>query len=422
MDPGVSNPILRLGDRLHKQADKSVLSDKRVAIVCGHFAPEIGYQEVDLARAFTRLGARVRVVTSTKVSPSARAIVRSEYPRGLAEAEGYEILRLAPPLTVGPNVLGCKVEPAVADFGPDYVILVGPGKLFGLELFSSESSWRRIAVMQDNSEAVPRTSSAWRIQMRAVAHRLVKRPAYRRVVRNADRIILNVPETREIVESWLEPREREILALKGLELRLGFDHDTFFFRPGTRREWRDLHGVGEDEFVLVTCTRAMPQKRLEDVISAVSRLRAQGVALRYVLAGLLGDSYATRLRELAAAQPEPRSFLLLPVLQQSEMRDMFCACDLGFWPQAAITIQQAMGTGLPVVLRRRPTVSHLLTPGRNGWYVGSHERLEQTLRAALGSLSALSVGERLTRRKGIAEFNRSYLSYDVIAAEMVDGL
>ena len=40
---------------MREQGDKEVLSDKRIAIVCGHFAPEIGYQEVDLARAFTRL-------------------------------------------------------------------------------------------------------------------------------------------------------------------------------------------------------------------------------------------------------------------------------------------------------------------------------------------------------------------------------
>ena len=42
------------------------LTGDRVAIVCGHFSPEIGYQEVDLAKAFVRLGAQVRVVTTTR--------------------------------------------------------------------------------------------------------------------------------------------------------------------------------------------------------------------------------------------------------------------------------------------------------------------------------------------------------------------
>ena len=100
----------------------------------------------------------------------------------------------------------------------------------------------------------------------------------------------------------------------------------------------------------MTCTRATAKKKLEEVMSAVSGLRAQGVAVRYVLAGLLEDEYGARLREYAAAQPDPSAFVLLPVLGHTEMRKLFSACDLGFWPQAAITIQQAMGTGLPVVL------------------------------------------------------------------------
>jgi glycosyltransferase involved in cell wall biosynthesis len=338
--------------------------------------------------------------------------------------DGYEVVRLAPKLTLGPNVLGCKVLPAIRDFAPDHVVLVGPGKLFGLELFSSHAPpWRRIAIVQDNSEdGRSRGGAAPSMWLRAVAHRLVKQPAYRRVVRNADRIVLNVPETREIIRPWLGASEREMLSEKSLELRLGFDPEKFRFDLERREQWRRRHAVEENEILLVTCTRATPDKRLEDVIGSVSRLRAQGLPLRYVLAGLLEDGYGRMLRDHAVTQRDPAGFVLLPMLGQEEMCELFSACDLGFWPRAAITIQQAMGTGLPVVLRNKPNVSHLVVPGRNGWYVEPDETLEEVLATAIGELSSLSAEERTSRRTDYADFNRSYLSYDVIALETVGSL
>jgi glycosyltransferase involved in cell wall biosynthesis len=404
--------------------DSAALAGTRVAIVCGHFTPDVGYQEVDLARAFSRQGARVCVVTSTSLSPNARTIVAQEYSPGLVHHHDYDVIRLSPRLTIGPNVLGCNVLPAIREFAPTHVILVGPGKLFGLELFSSDRpSWRKIAIIQDNSEsACTRERAAWRGRSRALVHRLVKRPTYRRVVRNADRIVLNVPETRHIIQPWLRSRERELLARKGLDLRLGFDPERFFLDLDRRREWRERHAVTESELLLATCTRATPAKRLQDVISSVSELRAQGLAVRYVLAGLLDNPYGQWLRQHASEQPEPAAFLLLPVLRHDEMRAMFSACDLGFWPRAAITIQQAMGTGLPVVLRSRPSVIHLVVSGQNGWYVQPHETVEEVLATAIGSLSALTLEERVARREAAANFNRTYLSYDQIALEMVNGL
>ena len=398
------------------------LAERRIAIVCGHFVPELGYQEVDLAAAFARLGATTRVVTSTRRSPNARAIGVGAYTEGLHAQDGYEVLRIPTRLAIGSNLVGGDVRPALAEFRPDAVILVGPGKLFGLEIFSQRAAaYRRLAVIQDNSEdGRSRARHGWRGRIKAVAHRLVKQPAYRRVVRHADRLILNVPETRDIVRPWLGAEEREQLLRKAVQLRLGFDPSVFFFDTGERAAWRGEHGISSDELVLVTCTRATPSKRLEEVIDAVSRLRGQGLALRYVLSGLLDDSYAQALRAHAARHPEPDAFLLLPLLDHDAMRVLFSGCDLGFWPQAAITIQQAMGTGLPVVLRDRPTVSHLLKPGVNGWYGRSTDTTEELLRPALSALRDRPGGDR--ERSATAALNREYLSYDRIALEMLSGL
>ena len=392
----------------------------RVAVVSGNFSPEIGYQEVDLAAAFRRLGAGVLVVTSTRPSRNAQAVVHGAYPAGLTQTPGYAIVRLEPRLVVGTNVLGCKVLPVIEDFAPCHVVLVGPGKLFGLDLFASESApWTRIAILQDNSDDGSSDGPGAKRLLRAAVHRVIKRRAYRRVVRNADRVVLNVPETRDIVSKWLNGRDCERLSAKVIELRLGFDPETFFFDLEGRRRWRDEHEIDDEEILLVTCTRATPEKRLERIVDAASRLRGRGLAVRYVLAGLTEDDYARRIRDRVTQLDDPGGYVLLPTLRHDEMRQLFSACDLGFWPRAAITIQQAMGTGLPVVLRNTLSVRHLVKRGRNGWYVESHETFEQVLQEAVASLHRHTAPERNDDRQATAAVNRDYLSYDKIALEMV---
>jgi glycosyltransferase involved in cell wall biosynthesis len=396
------------------------LAGVRVALVVGNFSPEIGYQEVDLAAAFSRLGADVLVVTSTRPSRNARAIVKRGYPEGPTHGPGYRVLRLRPKVVVGTNVLGCKVLPVVQDFAPDHVVLVGPGKLFGLDLFASPSApWRRIALIQDNRDDGRSSGPLPKRALRAVVQRAVKQPAYRCVVRNADRIVLSVPETREIVSGSLGAAERDRLAETAVELHLGFDPERFYFDAEARRRWRANHEVGDDEIVLVTCTRATRSKRLELLVDTTSRLRMKGLPVRYVLAGLLDDVYGRELRERVARLDDASGVLLLPVLRQEEMRALFSACDLGFWPRAAISIQQAMGTGLPVVLPRKPNVSHLLLGGRNGWYVEAEQSLDVVIGDAIGELRAGKIAARPETRDATARFNRDYLSYDRIAVEIV---
>ena len=56
----------------------------KIAIVSGHFMPDVGYQEVYLARALSRLGHQVRIITSNKPSPSVKHLRKSYYRAGLS--------------------------------------------------------------------------------------------------------------------------------------------------------------------------------------------------------------------------------------------------------------------------------------------------------------------------------------------------
>ena len=97
--------------------------------------PEVGYQEVYLARAFSRLGHQVRVFTSSRVSPSAKQVV-DDYEPGLQTDHkyGYDVLRLEPFFTFRAKVIAKGLRVALEAFKPEVTVLVSLAKLFGSEL------------------------------------------------------------------------------------------------------------------------------------------------------------------------------------------------------------------------------------------------------------------------------------------------
>lgn len=386
----------------------------RIAVVAGHFMPEVGYQEVYLARACSRLGHEVRVITSDRASPSARGVVDRRYEPGLSRDPdyGFSILRLRAPVQVGAMVLAPGVKRAVEEFAPQIVLATAVGKLFPWALFSDGKRSRLVALFGDNSDFWDFSSAGQSLRsLRSkISQRVVKDVVYRRAVRHADRICLATPETEEIVASSLSPPLKRALAQKQLLAALGFDVDEFFFSAEEREQGREDLGAPADERLFVTCTRVTRKKGLERVVDAVSALRHAGHPVRYAIAGFVGGAYEDELKRYIGRQPVPGIFHCFPFLGHDEMRRLYCSADVGIWLKAAISIQESMGTGLPVLLEAKPSVSHLVEHGVNGWHFAAPE-----LVAAMETAGTL----RFRPREELAALNRERLSYDRIARELI---
>jgi glycosyltransferase involved in cell wall biosynthesis len=391
----------------------------KIAIAAGHFVPEVGYQEVYLARAYMRLGHEVRVVTSDRPSPSSRLVLgRLRYEPGLTRDEdyGFSVLRLRARLHARALVLAPGTRQAVGEFQPHVVLVLGVGKLFPVTLLSRAREHRVVAIFSDNSDFWDFSSPMLGLQsLRSKVSQLVLKDwVYRRAVKNVDRICLNTLETKTIVASSLPQRLQTALEAKAFFCPLGFDPDEFFFSSEERAQGREELSVSTDASVFITCTRVMPKKSLEDVIDAISRLHVAGHNVRYVIAGFLGDAYERTLKRHIAQQPDPEIFHCFPFLDHAGMRRLYCSADIGIWLKAAISIQESMGTGLPVLVESKPSVSHLVSDGLNGWHFRSGE-------LSLGMKRALAAARRL-RREDIAAANYEHLSYDVIARELLDSV
>jgi glycosyltransferase involved in cell wall biosynthesis len=137
--------------------------------------------------------------------------------------------------------------------------------------------------------------------------------------------------------------------------------------------------------------------------------------------GFLNDDYEKELKSFISQQPHPEIFHSFGFLNHNQIRQYYSAADIGLWLKAAISIQEAMGTGLQVVLENKDVVSHLLEGGVNGWYFEKNT-FKETLETAVMKLNKLGVNEKINYRMNIVEMNTKKLSYNNIAKKMIDDL
>lgn len=386
--------------------------------------PEIGYQETYLARAFSRLGHLVRVFTSTAISPTGKRIIKSDYVEGLSKEAnyGYEVERLAVSINLNSKIIANGLAERVKDFNPDYIIIIALAKIFPIKVLSTKyRNAKKIAMFGDAEEYTNRTTNSKKIKALFVdlVSKNLKKHLYSKAVKECDRIVLNIKETETFFNSILSNTELKLFERKKRNLTLGFDPDNFFFDINERNEIRKALKVAEDECLIITSTRVNRQKRLDEVIASVSKLKDAGLKVHYVIIGFLGDAYETELKAFIKKQKHAEIFHCLGFLDHQTIRKYYNAADIGLWLKAAISIQEAMGTGLKIVLENKEIVSHLLKENVTGWYY-EKGKLTDTLQKSITSY--LKDTDKIATRLTTTELNGKWLSYNTIAQKIIEDL
>lgn len=386
--------------------------------------PEIGYQETYLARAYSRLDYKVRVFSSTAISPTGKKILKEDYETGLTVEPkyGYEVERLPISINLNSKIIANGLAETVKTYQPDYIVIIALAKLFPIKVLSTKyDGAKKIAVFGDAGEYLDRSTASKRFK--ALFHEVIsknlKKQLYTRAVKECDRIILNLSETESFFRELLTPSATKVFEKKKKNLTLGFDPDNFYFDENERKEIRKELNIPEKDIVVITSTRVNRQKRLEEVITRISQMKDAGSNVRYIIIGFLGDDYEKELKAFIKKQKHPEIFYCLGFLDHETIRKYYNASDLGLWLKAAISIQEAMGTGLKVILENKEVVSHLLTHGVNGWYY-EKGKLTDGLKDAINS--SLINPSTIQERKKIVDLNSNWLSYDTIAKKIIDDL
>ena len=343
---------------------------KRVVLIAGHFMPEVGYFEVYLAKNLARLGLKVRVVTTNQVSPAKKVVVgSSSYSTGTHQmSPNIEVCRLPVKVRLGSMVCASGIVESTKAFKPDVILVLGVGKLFPYPVFELGDDIPIFSFFGENSDYY--SNSSW---VSTIKNKLlkgtVKRFVYNKAFRHSKKVVAYTPETRGILTNqisftWNRKKLKQVIS----ESSLGYDSSEFFFDKESREAIRRKWGLTDSDTLLITSTRVTSSKNLEKVIDLVDCLNAEGASLYYAIVGFHSDDYARELKAYIRNKRSHKKFICLGFSDHNQLRKYYSAADVGVWLRAAISIQEAMGTGLQLLLPHRRSVEHLIQEGLNGYF------------------------------------------------------
>jgi glycosyltransferase involved in cell wall biosynthesis len=341
----------------------------RIAIICAHFLPEAGYQEVYVANACARLKHEVNVFTTTHIPKSHRLIIKNDYTLGTTKdsLNTYTINRLKSFPISGHLVVGFGLERAVNEYSPDILLIIGVGKIFPYPLLKTK--YNTICFFGDNQDFYSTDSlKAKFVTFRQYLFKILfKNYLYRKAVINSKGIVCYTPQTALIISQSLFKKQRPLLDKKKIESTLGYDAAEFFFDEIERKNTREKLGLNEYDVLIVTATRINQNKEIEKIIDGINSLHLSGFPVHYLIIGFQADEYDQRIQAYIRKQHLPMNYHCFSFLEHKELRMFFCASDFGIWRKAAISIQESMGTGLNLFLENKGSINHLIEHGKNGW-------------------------------------------------------
>ncbi|MBN2561410.1 MAG: glycosyltransferase family 4 protein [Phycisphaerae bacterium] len=402
----------------------------RIALVKPYFMPGLGYEATAWYHTLLGLGHQVRMVATPHVRLAARQLCKEPFPEGVERLDGGEVYRLHARMGPRDMVFCPGVTAAVREFRPELTIIIKPGILFAKQLVREWDSVGGVLMCtSDQNRGMRRTALPWPLSLirRVVVETgffVMKRRAIRECLETCDVVLLNTPDTFDyLLKRIARGRRREALRRKCLLLPLGFETPVFYDDPETRAAERRRLGIAESDIVGMYSFRMERVKRLDIWVSAMSAAMRRVPKLRAMLVGIEEDDpESRRVLSLIEASGVGERFICLPFANREELPRSYNAADFGVWHlQPSITIQEAMGTGLYMVLTNDSTVSHLVLDPETGRYFEAHncgqleERITETAEAfAAGGPPA---GEDARRRR--AKTNAERFGYRALAQRVV---
>jgi phosphatidylinositol alpha-1,6-mannosyltransferase len=209
--------------------------------------------------------------------------------------------------------------------------------------------------------------------------------AMRFALRHADRVIANSEHTRDtLLEMGIDPARITII-YPGV--------DVSVFRPGLDTAGlRESLGIRSDEKLVFSVGRLSRRKGFDQMIRAVAQLHAEGIPLRYVIAGIGED--ADYLDGLIAEHNAQGIVHRIGAVSEADLPRWMNACDVFAMPNRDINgdnegfgmvFIEAAACGKPVVGGKDGGTGAAVADGLTGLRVDGHSaaRVEFALRTLL---------------------------------------
>ncbi len=199
------------------------------------------------------------------------------------------------------------------------------------------------------------------------AKRLYHRIFTTSMVKQAARVVATSAIEIEELQT-LEIGKRLVLRRDGVDIREFAALRNETLRLPLRESFRDRHGIGADDQLLLYIGRISPIKNLETLVLAFEKSALKNTKL--ILAGpMLEENYAKKLRLLIQSQGLSKHVILLGPVYEAEKIEALAAAD-GFvlpshFESFGIAAAEAVASGLPVLLTKNCGIAALVH-GRAG--------------------------------------------------------
>ncbi|HEV2990301.1 MAG TPA: glycosyltransferase family 4 protein [Candidatus Angelobacter sp.] len=168
------------------------------------------------------------------------------------------------------------------------------------------------------------------------------------------------------LSNWAEGEFRAIYPGETRVIRSGADPGRFA-PGGDRLKIRQRFGFDSNDFVLLWLGIFMPHRRLQDAIEAMGLLRSSREKIKLLLAGSDRSfpDYCASLKALVQKLGLQEQVTFAGKVEDTEIRDFYCACDAFLFPNEnqtwGLAVLEAMACGCPVLVSSGAAVHEVLT-------------------------------------------------------------
>jgi len=385
----------------------------KIVHLIGYFQPEFGYKEYYIARNQVKLGHQVYVITSDRIYPFpnlselAKKINISpdrKRKRGLSEVDGIKVYRLPAIFELKGAILIKGIKQLLKEIRPDIVHAYEPVQLTPIcGAFYKKQNYFLISDHQQFE--LPRTV------LGKIYYYTVSKFLSQYMFRKADMIICPTKDSCEFIK-----KRFKIDYSKIEKIPLGFDSDFFYYDSRARKNIRNYLGIKNDEILFITAGRVEKDKKYEMVFKALSRINKEA-KIKFLMIGSGDSNYISYLRSLEKDLGLQGRIIYHDFIRKKDLYKFYSAADLGIWPDLpSITIIEAIGCHLPVVLPKRDTISHLVKDGTGFTFKrGDVKDLASVISKVLNSKNALARMRENIKNTIAKEFNYLEISKKIIS-------
>ena len=384
----------------------------KIAQVCAYFQPEFGYDEYYVSKNLVQLGHDVSVVTSDRIYPLKNvekllAEIGSKYTTrkrgvGVSTLDGFTIYRLpsAIELFLDLNLI-MNMRSTLKKIKPELVHCHEP-ILGGSALAAGHKDLGFKLVVDQHAYATTfQETESFKNKVVHYQYLLLRKRIANYALKRADAIVAVTERTKQFMVDV-----HGIPADKIEVVPLGVDEKLFKFDAVARARVRKELGVSEKTPLILTAGRLDPAKKLDQLIKAFKKL-INRLEARLVIIGTGDEAVEHGLHRLVKTLDLSKSVKFIKFVNKSKLAEYYSAADVGFWNKASITIIEAMGCKLPVVIPDQTTIRAYVA-NKNGLLFAENDvdaLSDQLYALASDKKQRLQMGERAV---GLVERKYSY--------------